>query len=63
MRRQIHGCAYLCTEVDTAAFEVATLSRAFGAALPVVLGLCVVRQLKTRADLDALVAVLTTLGL
>lgn len=50
-------------EADTAAFEIALLKRALGPMLPVVLVLCRVRQLEGRADLDALVSVLTGLRL
>ena len=50
-------------DTDTTAFEIALLERAFGALLPVVLRLVGVPKLQGRADLDALVASLTSLGL
>ena len=50
-------------EADTAAFEIALLKRALGPMLPVALGLCRVRQLEGRADLDVLANALTGLGL
>ena len=50
-------------EADTSAFEIATLRRAFGPSLPMVLKLCGMRQLAGRADLDALVGVFSQMGL
>ena len=51
------------SEHDTTQFEVTLLKEAFGRFLPFVLPLVRVKQLETRADLDAVAARLMSLGL
>ena len=50
-------------DVDTVAFEIALLERAFGALLPVMLRMVGVPKLQGRADLDTLVSRLVGMGL